>query len=799
MTHVPPEGPLDARIAIVGEAPGAFEEVKHRPFVGPAGQLLDRLLAQAGILRNQVYLTNVMKVRPPKNDFSTFWLDGKQTQPTEQLAEGIEELIVELASLSNLRVIIALGRQPMFILTGMEGISKWRGSALETREKSKVFDVVYDIIEEGHQKHDLENYHEPQSVKVRRFNRTVLPTFHPSFCLRQWGVIPLVVHDLKRAKGLVTAMPKEPKELIPYPTEREINLLLERLTDLKCDVSVDIECANAIISRISLTDSSKYGVSIPFVNIETDILIKGQEWIWDSLRDLLPTAPIIGQNFSFDMAWLWKKQGIDIQNLIHDTMIAQHVILPGLLSFLKPLSLAMLTSLYTEEPYYKDEGKILEGRKPPDVQYGIYSARDAAVTFEVYQEQLTAPMFKKQRETFEFEMALVRGPIKHMMRTGIQVDIGMKEALRERAQKELECLELLVSIELGYSVNLRSPKQLQTLLYTDMNLKGGVSKSTGEENLKILQAKYPGLDVLNYILQHRGIEQVYKNILSAQADDDHRMRCSYSPTTTTGRFKSSKNPFRSGTNLQNIPRDKRIRAMFIPDSGNVLIECDLEQAELRAVAYLANEPNLIHLLEEDGVDIHVEMAKGIFQKDEISKEERQLGKRIVHAGNYLISARGLVRACRIEMGLDIKESHAKGLLRNYFLQFPMIKLWHKEIETTLGRCQRTLVTPFGRERQFFERWGAELFRKATAYLPQSTIADLLNKIMLKWEADHTIGCLLLQLHDAFYIQVQDGWMENALMELKETFKFPLTIRDREVIIPVSFKVSRCWGGEEIRK
>ncbi len=766
MTVVPPEGPITAEIVIVGESPGSQEEIKRRPFVGPAGHLLDQLLGQAGIVRSQCYLTNVMKVRPPKNEFSTFWLDKKQSVPTEQLAEGIVDLTTELASMSNLKVIIAFGRQPMFILTGNDGISKWRGSALSLKIMGSSLPII-----------------------------TVLPTFHPSFCLRQWAVIPLVVHDLRRAKELVTEGAREPKTLIPYPTNNEIIAVLEDV--IKKTTSVDIECANNMISRISFATTTDYAISIPFYNIETEKVVHGMEWVWATLRQMLPNVAIIGQNFSFDMAWLWKKQGIDIKNLVHDTMIAQHCVMPGLPSFLKPLSLAMLTSLYTKEPYYKDEGKILEGRKPSDEQYGIYSARDAAVTFEVYKEQLENKKFRRNKETFEFEMALVRGPIKHMMRTGILVDIEAQERMRNRAKKELECLELLVSIEIGYEVNLRSPKQLKELLYDEMNLKGGVTKSTNEENIKILKAKYPDLVILDYILQHRGIEQVKKNILSAQVDSDSRMRCSYSPTTDTGRFKSSKNPFGSGTNLQNVPREKRIRAMFKPDPGHYLVEADLEQAELRIVAYLAQEPNLIYLLEQDGVDIHKEMARDIFKKEEISKEERQLGKRIVHAGNYLISARGLVRACRVEMGLDIKEKQAKELLLNYFKRFPMIKMWHKEIETELYRNNRTLATPFGRERTFYERWGSELFRKATAFLPQSTISDLLNKCMLRWLDIKTTGDLLLQLHDAFYPQIPEGKIELGIEELKKAFNLSFQIHEKEVSIPVSFKVSREWGGEEV--
>jgi uracil-DNA glycosylase family 4 len=67
-THfVPGEGSADAQVVVVGEAPGAREDKTGRPFVGNAGKLLDTLLAEAGLRREDVFITNVVKARPPGN------------------------------------------------------------------------------------------------------------------------------------------------------------------------------------------------------------------------------------------------------------------------------------------------------------------------------------------------------------------------------------------------------------------------------------------------------------------------------------------------------------------------------------------------------------------------------------------------------------------------------------------------------------------------------------------------------------------------------------------------------------
>lgn len=779
---VGPEGPLNATIALVGESPGRDELIEGRPFVGAAGQRLNALLNEAHILRARCRILNVMDVRPLGDKFSHFWLDSKQTKETLQLINSIQQLYEHLAEMPNLRVVAALGRQPMYILTGRDGITKQRGSVLQL---CSAFGVFRDVA--------------------------VIPTFHPSFCLRNWAVNPLVVHDLRLAKQIadgegdpLSILPR--RQLICNPNDDTIKFHLNTI-DRTAPLSVDIETWRGV-SRISLSQDPLHAISIPFVNLDTEKWLPNREWIWNMLRDILLNQPIIGQGFGmFDLVWLRERHGIEIRNLVHDTMIAQHAILPGMPKFLKPLSLAMLTSLYTNEPYYKNEGKVLEGRKPNDEQYGKYSAKDAAVTYEVYQEQLRNPLFTKRRHTFEHEMRLVNGPIRYMMQRGVKVDVELKKQLRERAVRELTLLELMVKKDIGQDINLRSPQQIGKLLYDDMRLPAPKSRSTDEDSIKILQAKFPELGVLNYILQYRGIEQVRKNILSAKVDPDGRMRCSYSPTTDFGRFKSYENPFGSGCNMQNVPRDPKIRRMFAADDGYVMIEADLEQAELRDVAYWSGDPHLLHLLNDEGVDVHTEMAKMILGEDTINSQERQLGKTIVHAVDLMQSARGVVKSCRLKLGLDMKETEARRLINRYLARFPCIKsVFHEGVKRELANNKRTLINPFGREITFHDRWGNELFRRGAAFYMQSTVGDLLNTILNRWWDKHACratGELLMQLHDAFYPQCLEERLPECLIGLADSFSYTFPMRSLsgidypKVFIPVKFKVSRRWGEEPL--
>ena len=775
---VPPVGPTNTTIAFVGEAPGAQEE-RHNPptpFVGPAGQRFDRFLSDARILRSSSYITNVMKIRPPKNDFKYFWRDSAQTKPTDMLAEGVRRLKDELASLPNLQVVVALGRQPMYVLTGRDGILNNRGSILFT-----------------------EGLHE-RTIKV-------IPTLHPAFVLRMWAYHPLVVHDFKRAKYEATYDIGKPKYKLNWnPSYAEVVEFFDRYREERdahgTPIAADIECHTGEISRVSFCYDGFTAISVKFIDVDTSMPVPNSEVFWPVIKDVLEKSNVIGHHFTFDMIWLLAKQGI-YPNLTFDTMIAQHVILPGLPKKAKPLALAMLTSLYTRIPFYKDEGK-----SEVESRIGPYSALDALVTCKSAQEQTKNPRF--DRAVFQHEMDIVTGPIMYMMRRGILVNKQRRDALRERYHKELEYLELRCCEIAGDYVNLRSPKQVASLLYDKLGLKGGKKRSTDAESIFVLKARYPECEALKVLALHRKVSKIYDTVLSAKLSPDSRMYTSYFPTNDGGRFKSYANPLGYGCNMQNVVRpdkDPNIRPMFMADHGRMLIECDLEQAELRAVAYFCDDTKLISLLESGSVDVHTWMANKILGKPEgskISVAERQLGKKIVHTGNYLGTATSLVKSCRIELGVDMKRTTAQLLLATYYSRFNKIPIGHNNVKHALSKNNRTLVNPFGRRHTFFDAWGDDLFRAAVAWLPQSTIADLLNRILLKWfnrygahsidEAEKGKPEVMIQLHDAFYCQCFESRVDQTIEELKDAFDYPFRIGNhKNVIIPMKFKVSKRWG------
>lgn len=179
--QVLPSGPIPARIIIVGEAPGAEEERTGSPFMGASGNELTKMLQEAGINRNECFITNVIRIRPPGNDLSSFiafkkkditpnhtFIRGKHV--LRCVDEGVNLLKKEILAV-NPNIIIALGNCALWALTEKWGITEWRGSVLASNLVFRDDGTAYKI----------------------------LAAYHPAAVLRQWSWRPILVHDLRRA------------------------------------------------------------------------------------------------------------------------------------------------------------------------------------------------------------------------------------------------------------------------------------------------------------------------------------------------------------------------------------------------------------------------------------------------------------------------------------------------------------------------------------------------------------------------------------------------------------------------
>ena len=765
---VKPVGPPNAKIMLIGEAPGADEEITGIPFVGGSGKILNGLLRDAGISREECYLTNVVQVRPVNNDFGNFYEDKSRKIPRDILLEGIGRLKNEVTEV-NPNIVVALGNEPLKALTGLQKITKRRGS-------------LYNII-----------------LNDKAFK--LMPTMHPAGIMRFWEYRPLTLFDLKRAQ-VESAFPELHVTPRLWEKVEDIPKLRVYVKDFLKNadyISFDIETSNNQISCISFARTSTFAFTVPICIYDKSFWTPEEELVvWQLIKQLLE-SPIkkIAQNANFDMFFLWTTIGIKVKNLWLDTMNAFHDLYPEL-----PKSLDLLCSIYTDQPYYKDTIKT---------DFYHYNCLDSMVTFEcalkIEQELKDSGVHKLYHE----HTHSVLQPLLEMQIRGCKIDMKKKVLAAESTRENIEVKQKELDEAVGYELNVNSPKQMKAFLYDDLKLPPVISRKTGkittdETALKKLSKAYPN-PVFDSVIHIRGQRKLLSTYLEASTDPDGRFRCRYILFgTETGRLASKLSWTDTGGNLQNVPKGIA-REIFIPDEGKMFMSADLSQAELRVVAYLADERQFIKVFEA-GKDVHRMVAGHMFDKteDKITHKERELGKRIVHASNYGMGAGKLAELS----GMSYHESEEKMNL--YHVYFPKIRIWHMTVEAQLKKT-RLLTTPMGRKRMFFGRWNKAMLRDAYSYVPQSTVADICLKGMANLYKRLPKACdIVFNIHDEIVIQLPIKgrctlmqtdpvvlgtttmtYIKNMEYIMKECMSIPLTIEGKTFTIPVDIKVGRNWN------
>lgn len=773
MSYVPAIGPKDAKIVILGEAPGKNEASVGQPFVGKSGKLLTHLLAQAGILREQCYITNVVKERPPGNDISSY-IDLKRKNPkvSDKGQHYLRLLEGELRKL-NPNVIVPTGNVGLWALTGNRGITKWRGS------------IIAD-----------------------RLGRKVIPTVHPASALpyREYTNRYLILNDLKRV-AFHKSFPEVPEDEREYLLRPGYDQSLEFLDRCKEEeyVAFDIEVSRGEVSCISFAYDNNTAISIPFTDHGREYFLLPQEAeIWQRIAYLLedPSVRKIAHNATFDSTFLYRKYGIRITS-IEDTMIAQGILYPD---FAK--SLAFCTSWYTNTPYYKDEGK--QSFKAQDNEgFWLYNAKDSAVLMEMFPKMKEALDAQGNFGTYRSQCELIQ-PLLYMTELGFNMDVDSLRSKSSEYDSLIREKEILLNNEVGYKINPRSPQQLMDFFYEVQGHKPYKNRKTGrpttnEKALKRLSRK--GEKAASIILDIRELEKLKGTYFDVKLGKDNRLRGSFNPIgTVTLRLSSSKDIFGVGTNLQNLP--PKMKANIVPDPGYCLIEIDLAQAENRVVAYIAPDDRMIEAF-ESGIDIHSKTAGLLFEMDPAdikqryrqfnedksindylcapigqgSKPWRYWGKEANHAFNYGLGYKNAA------LRWEIPEKDAKFLRERYLSAYPGVKQMHRWIKDSLSKT-RTVTNLFGWKRQFLGLW-SNIVKEAYAFPAQSTVAEIINRWGVKYiyrRSDILPGVQLLgQVHDSIVFQVplDAGWdnIHFYLQEITNSLEQPLSFRGRSFVIP----------------
>ena len=783
-------GPANAKIMLVGEAPGKEEQALGVPFVGASGRVLSQLLTAAGIYRESCLLTNVARQQPPGNRIAFFFEDTKCTIPKPMLREWMEMLAYDIQTYKP-NVVIALGRTALWALTGETKITPYRGYLTESN-----------LV---------------PGVKV-------LPTYHPRYVIENWKESFTVVMDLRKAvrESNSPDMPPDTRQLVANATLDEWIKYCQFVAQNEHPVAFDIETTTTggcHIHRLGFAHSANFGISIGILNGTSPKYSTSDEYdFWDSVDLVLQRCPVILQNGAFDIGVIYQNNSILPSKLHFDTHIAGHVCWPE-----SPRSLGYLSSLLLNVPSWKHTSGD---------NAGLYNAADCANTYGVYlglQEEISR---QGLASSFAFEMAQIYPSIMLQLR-GIAIDEDRRQKIACLSLEEMDEIHEGLQKILKKEINLRSPKQMQELLYMDLGLPVQYKRRKSIQDKKTVTTDATALatlertcnhPALSLIMRYKKLDKLVSNFLDITISPEGRVHTSYNITGATmrrehkgfivddedsyksfGRWSSSSSiilPYGPG-NLQNIP--KTARKIFTPPKGHIFLQFDYKQAEAVVVAYLINDVKLKKMFQDsfgksseecaaNNWDVHKMTASSMFgiPLDQVTKEQRSVGKTIRHATNY--SAGPTVVATRL--GITTRE--AKDYLQRYHQATPQLHLWHQRIQDELRRT-RTLTNLFGRKHRFLERWGDNLFRSAYSYIPQSTVGDLLNHALLNiYNNLHERYTLALQLHDAVYLYVKPHELTDAINAVRPQMLIPITNPETHetFTIDVDFSAGDTWGEME---
>lgn len=777
---VVPLGSRSSKIALIGEAPGKEEDLCGVPFVGSAGKRLNSLLYAAGIDRSQCYIDNVVQTRPPDNKIH------RLSELGISLEEEKSKLISRLNS-TSCNVIVPLGGTALEALFGKRAINKYRGSILVS--------------------------------SVLKGQRKLLPTFHPSYLQRIMGyassgkspstgdVFLSYLDYLKIARESKSPEVNLPqRKILVNPSFVEVLGFLRGILagEYSKVISVDIEAFYGAtpIKCIGIGVSAELAFVIPIFSNKPWWSIPQEKEIWELISKILADPKILKfiQNEQYERLMLFDYCG-EIIN-VFDLMLGQRLLFPEL-----KLSLATQASIFTDEPYFKDDAK--NANYTSEALWN-YNGKDCTVTHEIGIKQknmLAETKLDQLMNGLSIPMSRIMWKASHV---GVRVDTSRVKAYTRKLEEQIELDQAKLDTLVGRSVNVKSTKQLGILLYDEMNIPKKIKKVSGSITTDIaaleeLSIRYPS-QILQLIIRIRkSRDNISKNLGGSSSDpkpfwdSDSRIRPNWLvPGTETGRLSCTKNIFGRGLSLQCVPAGKKstlnLRDIYIADEDHSFIVFDASQIEARLVAYLAESTKLMAAF-ENGLDVYSLVASQVFNKPiEVcckgTSERDNYGKPLVLGANYGLSAQSFGKLAKIPT------SKARTILQMYLTMFGIVRWQEKTVEAL--RKDRTLVTPFGRSRLFNGHWGEGLFKEAYAFIPQSTAVDWMNLCGVRIDrriaeiAKSEKDLLLIQDHDEWVLQVEDSLIPQAIAIVKEECSVPIKIYNREVFIPIELTIGKDW-------
>jgi len=574
----------------------------------------------------------------------------------------------------------------------------------------------------------------------------------------------------------------------------ELKLLVEKMMEQEI-VAFDTETEglNALetsIVGISFSWRKGVGYYLPIKNNKSVY-----EKSFEILKPFFESTKIIkvGHNIKFDIQVLLK-YNVKVSSPIYDTMVAHYLINPDMRHNLDTLSESYLNySPISIESLIGKKGKNQISMRDVSIdKIKNYASEDADITLQlkgIFDKEIEVNNLSKIFYDIEIPMINV---LSEMEAEGIKIDTSYLKKLDKEFEDDLEKLKKEIFKKCGEEFNLNSPKQLGEILFDKLKLVSKPKKtktgqySTSEEVLSSLANDHR---IIENILEWRSLDKLQNTYVKSLPNEvsnlTNRIHSSFNQTVTaTGRL-SSNNP-----NLQNIPirtdNGQKIRKAFIPRNNDyIIMAADYSQIELRVIASISNEENMIDAF-VNNQDIHTMTASKIYNVDpeNVSREQRGNAKTVNFGIIYGVSAFGLSQQT------DLNRSESKQMIDNYFLNYPGLKKYMSDqidfarnngyVETIMGR--RRYLQNINSQNNML-RSGAE--RNAINAPIQGSAADIIKIAMININSEFKKQSLkskmLLQVHDELVFDVHNSEKDmiqdivKTTMESAVKLKVPLKI------------------------
>jgi uracil-DNA glycosylase family 4 len=748
----PTTGPEDAKVVVVSRSPGRYDAERRRPFSGPSGQVLDHLLDMNGYSRDTVKVTNIV-------------LCESNDPPKEAIDACKARLVADCESADT---IIAAGAEAASIL------------AKSTVNKGRQL------------------IHERFTMKFKP--QRVIVTFNPVMVIRDADHFPSIVEDFKLALA--------PPPPITYPTvkicdnRRSVLASLKRLRGANL-VGVDIEGFNPHIECLGVAADSSTVDVYTRTGVERCMAEIGEYLA-------LPNIDFTWHNGIYDVKVL---KNNNIAAYIGQDTLAMSCILderPGMhaLGYLARLELGWPNYEPESVEKYKDTGVL-----PDDMEeFYTYNAYDVSATMQLY-DLLVQRLDDATRKGYSEQLIPFFNALTNIERRGFIYDAVRAADLNEEVVlPKLRSLraELAKIAGLDFYNPMSSP-QTKAIVYERWELKHGlrdkgkVKKSTSfdkDVRREILEGRFECTPrAREKMVQFASTYHVFRSIetqrgtfiegLIKQTKTDSKLYTEINPYGTVNGRTSSRKP-----NFQNITKEARdvvpgIRTLFLPSPGNVIVQADYSQAELRSIAKLSGDKELLAIYKNSKRSLHKETALAFYGPD-YTPTQYTTSKNINFGVCYLQGAASFAQLYLMPV------EEAQAYIDNWWIKFPRIKEWTDEIIAIVEQEQE-LTSPFGFKRRFqliTQENLHDVHREGVNFLPSNIAAQLTIASVSELDA---LGIPVINtVHDSIICDVPRGEAESVARTMKEVMeRMPITtIGWDDIPFKADISIGETWGDVE---